>query len=300
LLRDRFRVFTLTSQAGRAAELRARGAVPVVANLDQPGTLRHLRGLAKQVLHLAPPPAQGRSDPRSRALTRVLQRPSPLRAARAPRPTARRHPANLAILPDVHAPRPAGVLVYASTSGVYGDRRGARVFEHAPVRPANARAVRRVAAERDMRRFGRQSGWRVSIVRIPGIYADTRLPLARLQRGTPALARQDDVFTNHIHADDLARTMVATLFRGRRQRVIHASDDTELRMGDYFDLVADHHGLPRPPRIDRAAAQQAIEPNLLSFMSESRRLSNRRLKRELRLRLRYPTVADFFGRSSSS
>ncbi len=88
--------------------------------------------------------------------------------------------------------------------------------------------------------------------------------------------------------------MVAALFRGRAQRVVHASDDTELRMADYFDLVADRRGLPRPPRITRQQAREVIDSTLLSFMSESRRLDNQRLKRELRLRLRYPTVASFF------
>ncbi len=80
--------------------------------------------------------------------------------------------------------------------------------------------------------------------------------------------------------------------RGRPQRVLHASDDTELKMGDYFDLAADLCGLPRPRRISRAEAQQVLPPMLLSFMSESRRLDNTRLKRELRLVLRHPTVRE--------
>ncbi|MCA3232158.1 MAG: SDR family NAD(P)-dependent oxidoreductase, partial [Cupriavidus sp.] len=164
------------------------------------------------------------------------------------------------------------------------------------VRPQTARARRRVAAEAAVRTFGRDAGWRTGIVRIPGIYAEDRLPVARLHKGTPALAPQDDVYTSHIHADDLARAMIAALWRGRPQRVVHASDDTELRMADYFDLVADRKGLPRPPRITRQQARDTIDPTLLSFMSESRRLDNRRLKRELRLQLRYPTVASFFDR----
>ncbi|ESJ25269.1 NAD-dependent dehydratase, partial [Cupriavidus sp. HPC(L)] len=155
-------------------------------------------------------------------------------------------------------------------------------------------ARRRVAAERAVRAFGRASGWRAGIVRIPGIYAADRLPVARLLKGTPALVPEDDVYTNHIHADDLARAMIAALLRGRPQRVVHASDDSELRMADYFDLVADRRGLPRPPRLSRQQIREAVEPALLSFMSESRRLDNARLKRELRLRLRYPTVHHFF------
>jgi nucleoside-diphosphate-sugar epimerase len=130
-------------------------------------------------------------------------------------------------------------------------------------------------------------------VRIPGIYAPDRdggTPRERLVRGTPVLQAQDDVYTNHIHADDLARAVVAALWRGRPQRVVNASDDTELKMGDWFDLAADVYGLPRPPRVARSTAQDALPLVLLSFMSESRRLDNTRLKQELRVRLRYPTV----------
>jgi nucleoside-diphosphate-sugar epimerase len=135
----------------------------------------------------------------------------------------------------------------------------------------------------------------VSILRVPGIYAVDREgghPRDRLLRGTPVLRPEDDVYTNHIHADDLARLCVAALLRGRPQRVLHASDDTELRMGDYFDLAADLCALPRPPRIGRAEAAERLPPMQLSFMSESRRLDNTRMKRDLRIRLRHPTVAD--------
>jgi nucleoside-diphosphate-sugar epimerase len=135
----------------------------------------------------------------------------------------------------------------------------------------------------------------VSILRIPGIYAGDRPgghPRERLLRGTAVLAAADDVYTNHIHADDLARACVAALHRALPQRVVHASDDTELKMGEYFDLAADLCGLQRPPRISREEARAQLSPMLLSFMSESRRLDNQRLKTELRLKLRYPTVRE--------
>jgi nucleoside-diphosphate-sugar epimerase len=123
---------------------------------------------------------------------------------------------------------------------------------------------------------------------VPGIYAEGRLPLERIRAGTPALVPEDDVFTNHIHADDLARAVVAAMFRGAANRAYNASDDAELKMGAWFDAVADAFRLPRPPRIPLEEAEQRIAPQLLSFMSESRRLSNARLHRELRVRLRYP------------
>jgi nucleoside-diphosphate-sugar epimerase len=181
-------------------------------------------------------------------------------------------------------------FVYISTSGVYGDCGGAVVPETRPAHPQTARARRRVDAERRLRAWGVRSGVRVSVLRVPGIYAANRLPLARLQRGTPALCEADDSYVNHVHADDLARMVIAALNRATPGRTYNAVDDLPQKMGDYFDLVADRHGFSRPPRIARSEAMRAIPENLLSFMNESRRLSNQRIKRELRFRLRYPSV----------
>ncbi len=260
LLRARFRVFAVTSQPARCAQLRAAGAVPIVANLDDRASLKRLAGLAPYVVHLAPPLSSGLLDRRTRNLA--------------------------AILPE-HAR-----MVYVSTSGVYGDCGGAVVAETRPVAPANARAQRRVDAERVLRAWGARRGARVAILRVPGIYAADRLPLKRLREGTPALAEADDVYTNHIHADDLARIIERAIWRGLPGRVYHASDDSELKMAAYFDAVADTFGLPRPPRLPRAELRQAVTPMLLSFMSESRRMDNTRLRREQGVRLRYPRVAD--------
>ena len=265
-LHRHWRVFALTSSAARAPALRNAGAVPLIGNLDEPRTLGRLGALADAVLHLAPPPTHGATDPRTAALLRALAR-----GGRVQR------------------------LVYGSTSGVYGDCGGAWIDETRAPNPATDRARRRVDAEARVRHFGRATGCAVTVLRIPGIYALDRPggdPRERLARGTPALTRDDDVFTNHIHADDLARACIAALLRGPTQRIVHASDDTDLRMADYFDLAADLLGGARPPRISRVQAQQTLSPMLMSFMSESRRLDNTRLKRELRLVLRYPTVSE--------
>jgi nucleoside-diphosphate-sugar epimerase len=161
--------------------------------------------------------------------------------------------------------------------------------------PATDRAARRVDAEAQLRAFGRRHGTRITLLRIPGIYARDREgghPRERLARGTPVLRREDDVFTNHIHADDLARACVLALLRGLPQRAVNVCDDSQLLMGDYFDLAADLAGLPRPERITRAEAAERMSAMQLSFWSESRRLDNSRLKRELRLALRYPTPSE--------
>lgn len=282
LLARHYRVFALTSRPDRCAELRAAGAIPMLGNLDQPTSLRRLRGLARRVLHLAPPPANGLEDPRTRHLLHALSAPV------ATQPPAAGLQSGKRILPES---RFAQRLVYISTSGVYGDCQGEWVAETRPVAPANPRAVRRVAAEQCLRQWGTRLARRVSLLRTPGIYARERLPLARLRKGTPALQATDDVFTNHIHADDLARLAVYALHRARPQRLYHASDDTHLKMGEYFDQVADWARLPKPTRLTKTQAEACLEPTLLSFMRESRRLENDRIKRELGFRFVYPDVA---------
>ena len=135
------------------------------------------------------------------------------------------------------------------------------------------------------------------VLRVPGIYAADRLPVERLRQQVPALVPADDVITNHIHADDLARIARTALLRGPRQRVINAVDDSQMTLGDYLDQVADRLGLPRPPRHSRAELTRTLSEVRMSFMRESRRLDTRRLKRELRVRLQWPTVAAFLARA---
>jgi nucleoside-diphosphate-sugar epimerase len=182
--------------------------------------------------------------------------------------------------------------VYLSTSGVYGDCGGARIDEVHAARPQSGRGKRRLDAEQRLQQFGEASGCAVSILRVPGIYARDRLPLERLRRGLPVLRASEDVYTNHIHADDLATICVTALERGGPNRVYHASDDSEIQMGDWYDLIADAFALTRAPRVSRVEATQVLGEATLSFMRESRRLDNGRLKRELGVRLRYPTVRE--------
>jgi nucleoside-diphosphate-sugar epimerase len=262
LLQARWRVLALTSSPGKVALLRAAGALPLVGDLDDAPSLGRLAPLADAVLHLAPPPANGHTDPRTRNLLHALARSRRVRR-----------------------------LVYASTSGVYGDASGEHFDETRAVNPSTDRAWRRVDAEAAVRHHGRAFGVRASILRVPGIYALDREggdPRDRVRRGAPVLVPTDDVYTNHIHADDLARACVAALLRGAPQRVYHVSDSSELKMGEHFDAVADAFGLPRPPRMTRTEAKACLSSVQMSFLSESRRLDNQRLARELHVNLRYP------------
>lgn len=263
LLRTRYRLFGLARNATRYTALRNAGIFPVAGDLDHRDRLARIAGIADIVLHLAPPPDAGTGDARTRNLLAALSR----------------------------ATRP-GRLIYLSTSGVYGDCGGAQVSETRALNPQSARAARRADAERRVRDWAGRNHVHASILRVPGIYAADRLPLERLKNGTPAIVAQQDSYTNHIHADDLARTLVAAMHRGKPNRIYHASDDSRLKMGDYFDVLADALGFPRPARLSRAEVERTVSPVLWSFMRESRCLTNARMKEELKVRLRYPTVTE--------
>jgi len=255
-LNRRFRILATTTSPDGCRVLREAGAVPIVLDLDRWPAAR-LAGLASRVIYLVPPPSQGSGDPRTARLLRTLRKP----------------PAR---------------LVYISTTGVYGDQRGAWIDETAQPDPITERASRRLDAERRTR----AAPWHASVLRVPGIYGPGRLPTERLKRAGPAPVAAEDVLTNHIHIDDLARICIASLLHAAPRRIYNAVDDSCLYLGEYLDLVADRFGLPRAPRLPREALRQAVSAMQFSFFQESRRLGNRRIKNELRVRLQYPTVRD--------
>lgn len=256
------RIYALTHTPARAEELRRLGITPIIGDLDHSESLSKLAGLAHCVMHFAPPQSAGDIDQRTHNLLAVLDRGE--------------------ILPQR--------LVYISTTGVYGNCDGHWVEETRSPHPTTSRAKRRLSAETQLREWGIRRGVTVSILRVPGIYSSERLPLARLKNGTPTLIASEDSFTNHIHAEDLARVAAAAMYRGKPGRIYNATDDSNIKMGDWFDLLATRFNLPKPRRITRAQAQTEITPSLLSFLNESRRVSNKRLKRELRVRLAFPDV----------
>lgn len=256
-------IFALVRREESAREARGLGVSPILADLTKRATLARIAIGATTVFHFAPPPQEGWRDTHTRNLLAALARCPPRK------------------------------LIYISTTGVYGDCAGEVIDETRALNPTSARAVRRVDAEHTLRAWGRHTGVCVCILRAPGIYAADRLPIERIKRGTPTLIAADDVFTNHIHADDLARAALAACRYGRENRAYNIVDDGQQKMADYIEMVADHFALPRPPRVARAEAERTISPMMMSFLRESRVIGNARMKRELKLKLRYPRVRDF-------
>jgi nucleoside-diphosphate-sugar epimerase len=258
------KIIALSSSPQRFDELRRHGITPIHGDLDHPETLWRIAHLATGVIHLAPPQQDGEQDLRTRNLIQILSQQG----------------------------RSVRRLIYVSTTGVYGNRKGAYVDETSFLMPTSARAKRRVDAEQVLRYWAAAQGVALTILRVPGIYGPNRLPIERLQNKVPALQEQDDAYSNHIHADDLARLICAAFFIGKPQRIINACDGSEQKMGDYFDAVANALHLPKPQRLPRAEVQSQVSPMLWSFMAESRRVRNLRIA-ELKRNLHYPRVSDY-------
>jgi NAD dependent epimerase/dehydratase family len=218
------------------------------------------------LIYLAPPPNHGLQD---RRLHHVLWGLNPKRA------------------------------VYISTTGVYGHHPHQWIDETCLATPVTDRARRRQEAEKVFRRWARSSRVKASILRVPGIYAHDRLPLERLKNQTPALMSEEDVYTNHIHADDLARLIWHTLFKGKAQRLYNACDDTHLKMGDYFDCIANAFGLSLPPRLNRITLSHSLSPLQYSFMQESRQIKSLRIKKELGFYFSYPCLENWIQEAAS-
>lgn len=261
LLRGCYRLYALIRNQTHRTKLRELGVTPVIADLDNRASLARIAGLVDTVLYFAPPAPQSPTDTRTHHLLAAL---------------------SASTLPKQ--------LIYISTSGVYGDCGGDYVSETTPLNPQSNRAQLRVDAEKQIRTWAKRNGVRASILRVPGIYAHDRLPLDRLRAGSPAITAIEDGYSNHIHADDLARIVVATLRYGKANRVHHTVDEDEMKMGDYFDAVADAFNLPRPPRLSREEVKLKVSPMMWSFMNESRRMTDTRMKRELKVTLLYPTL----------
>jgi nucleoside-diphosphate-sugar epimerase len=255
------KVAALARTDAATARLRGFGISPVPGDLDEPASLASLPVAGKLLFYLAPPPGGGSADTRMRNFCAAVD------LERAP-----------------------AKVVYVSTSGVYGDCGGAWVTEETPPNPQTSRAQRRLDAETALREWGRSQGVAVVILRVTGIYGPGRLPLARLQQGHPVLREDESPPTNRIHADDLAMICVAAAEKGEDGEIFNVSDGQPGTMTQYFNGAADLLGLPRPPQVTMAEARQVMTPLMLSYLTETRRMDNRRLLERLGITLHYPDL----------
>ncbi len=247
----------------RAKELQAKGFATIVGHFDYQEDTPELPLQGRQVYYFMPPQGGGKSDYRMLNFCRKLS-----------------------------ADNIPSKIVYLSTSGVYGDCGGALVTEETPINPQTARAMRRASAEQQLQEQAEKLGFELVILRVTGIYGPGRLPVARIMQGHPVLTPEDASFTNRIHAFDLVQICLAAMERGGNGEIFNVCDGQESSMTDYFNAVADLHQLPRPEQLSLAEAEKVMNPLMLSYQKESRRMANQKLKEKLGIELMYPTLEE--------
>ncbi len=255
-------VTALIRDKNRADAVTNAGVIPLPADLDQLDTLAQQPLNNIRVYYFAPPSATGTHDSRISNW---------LRSIGTSKPT---------------------VIVYISTTGVYGDCSGKWIDEEQPPNPTADRAKRRLDAETQLSEWGEQHAVPTVRLRIPGIYHPDKLPMKSLLQNKPILQPADAPCSNRIHADDLAQICLAAAVHGKGGEVYNVADSDSCTMSEYFIAVAEAFNLPKPKEISWAEARQQLSPGMLSYLQESRRIDNRKMLKELGVVLQYPTLTD--------
>lgn len=257
------KVSALTRSDSSHAKLQTLNIQTYAGDLDQPEALTNLPLNNSLVYYFAPPPQHGIVDQRVRNFINSL--------------TSNQYPKR---------------LVYISTSGVYGNAKGEWVTEETKPNPTTDRSRRRLYAETVLQAWGTQHNIPIVILRVPGIYGSDRLPVEVIKQGRPMLREEESPFTNRIHAVDLARICVAAGEFNKPVGIYNVSDGNPGTMAQYFNAVADLMGLPRPPAVSWNEAKEHLSPAMMSYLTESRRIDNRKMLRDFNLTLLYPTLQD--------
>lgn len=260
-LAENYDVTAVVRSQASAAALEKHGLRVVTMDLDRVRSAARIPEKLPQAatFYLAPPQSSGESDLR---LNRFLQ---------------------LSTVPPT-------AFIYMSTTGVYGDTKGARCDESTRVAPQTDRARRRVSAEEMTRVWCTESRVRRVVLRVPGIYGPGRLPLDRLRNGEPTLRPEDAGISNRIHVDDLVNVCIATMTNPDARGVYNVTDGNSISSTEFLDRLAQITGLPQAPRVSMDEAQLTFSIERLSFINESRQVSNERMLKHLGVQLRYGDV----------
>jgi nucleoside-diphosphate-sugar epimerase len=192
--------------------------------------------------------------------------------------------------PDVAAAPHLTAVVYLSTIGVYGDAGGAWVDETTPASPTSARSKARLAAEQAWTRLAAERGCRLAILRLAGIYGPGRSAIDDVRAGTARRIIKPGQVFNRIHVDDVALACQMALEADHASGVYNVSDDEPAPPQDVVSYAAKLLGVPPPPEQPYETA--ALSPMARTFYRDNRRVRNERIKRELGVRLAYPTYRE--------
>jgi nucleoside-diphosphate-sugar epimerase len=255
-----------TRDPARADGIAAAGARPVLAELTRPETLAPLvEWRPHAVFDLVKPQPAGEDEYSVEGTWNV---------ARA------------------FAAAPPEALVYVSSTSVYGRRDGEWTDEATPVEPSSPVGEARVEAEGVYLDAWREHGLPVRICRVPGIYGPGRTLRERLELGAYRRLDDEELWVSRIHVDDLVAGLVAAWERGRPGETYLLCDDEPVTGAEYAELTAELLALPLPPAVSREDIRQELSGSAFERRVGSRRCSNRKMREELGVVPRYPSVRE--------
>lgn len=256
-----YNLYGLVRTTASLKSLRSAHVEPIMLDLDKLGKqdLSPVWFRNCTLFYFAPPRADGESDVRLHRFLNLLE-----------------------TIPDT--------MVYISTTGIYGNTHGAVVDESSPVNPQTQRAMRRVSAEHITRIWCTENKVRRVVLRVPAIYGPGRLPLDRLRKQEPVIRADESPIINRVHVDDLVQACLAAALNPQARGIYNVSDGNACSMTEFLRLVAELANLPMPAEIPLDEAQLSYSPEFLSYLDESRRVDNTRMRKELGVQLRYADV----------
>jgi nucleoside-diphosphate-sugar epimerase len=181
---------------------------------------------------------------------------------------------------------------YLSTTGVYGDRQGGEVDEFSDRIPASPRGRRRVMAEDSWLDLWKEHGIPVHLFRLAGIYGPGRNALETVRQGRARRIRRPGQVFGRIHLDDIVQTLRASMERPNPGAAYNLADDESAPPDEVIACACALLGVDPPPLRDFDAVKDGLSPMALSFYGENKRVSNRRIKEELGVRLKWPTYRE--------
>jgi len=280
------RVIGTTRYPARRAELEAAGIEPLLLDLTRPGAARALGRTSPDVcFYLAPPVGD---------TERAAESGGPGKSTGADGGPVRDEAdtgAEVEAVMRALGRAPLEAFVYASSTSVYGDAGGDTVDESTLPRPDSPAGRARLATERRVLRAGWTLDSRPRIARISGIYGPGRTLREQIGSGRYRVIEGDATWANRIHVDDLVEGLVAIWRRGENGRVYDLVDDEPHPSADFARLVARLCGLELLT-LSLQEARATYGPDRLARKLGSRRVSNRRLREELGVELRYPSYRD--------
>ncbi|MBF0265263.1 MAG: NAD-dependent epimerase/dehydratase family protein [Gammaproteobacteria bacterium] len=187
-------------------------------------------------------------------------------------------------------------FILISTTAVYGHCKGNWVDEESPVSLKLSKAKRRYYMEQASEDFCKQNSIPLTILRVAGIYAQDKLPLNRLLQALPILNVSESPYSNRIHADDLVSIIMAAMTEGH-PGIYNCSDSSPSTMSEYFIQLAHALNYPEPPQISFEQAKKQLSPQMMNYLSESRRISNKKLLTNFKLELKYPSLTIFLNKN---